>query len=55
MFWFKPLVFKQLFNNIDFKTFKIEKNQLDGTMAHSIERIFGLLCHVNGYKITETE
>jgi len=53
MFWFKPVVFKQLYKNIDFTVFKTENGQLDGTMAHSIERIFGLLCHANGYDLVE--
>jgi lipopolysaccharide biosynthesis protein/ubiquinone/menaquinone biosynthesis C-methylase UbiE len=54
MFWFKPLVFKQLYKNIDSRVFKIEQGQLDGTMAHSIERLFGLLCHANGYTLKES-
>jgi len=53
MFWFKPVVFKQLYRNIDYNEFKTENGQLDGTMAHSIERIFGLLCHANGYDLIE--
>jgi len=53
MFWFKPVVFKQLYKNIDFTVFNTENGQLDGTMAHSIERIFGLLCHANGYNLVE--
>jgi lipopolysaccharide biosynthesis protein len=55
MFWFRPLVFRQFYNNIDYKMFGIEKGQLDGTMAHSIERLFGLVCHANGYELVETE
>lgn len=53
MFWFKPVVFKQLYQTIDFTLFKAENGQLDGTMAHTIERIFGLLCHTNGYDLIE--
>ncbi len=53
MFWFKPVVFKQLYKTIDFNMFKSETGQLDGTMAHSIERIFGLLCHTNGYDLVD--
>jgi lipopolysaccharide biosynthesis protein/ubiquinone/menaquinone biosynthesis C-methylase UbiE len=54
MFWFKPLVFKQLYKNIDPRLFKVEQGQLDGTMAHSVERLFGLLCHANGYTLKES-
>ena len=36
MFWFKPVVFKQLYRNMDSNMFKTEDGQLDGTMAHSI-------------------
>jgi len=55
MFWFKPVVFKQLYRNMDSNMFETEDGQLDGTMAHSIERIFGLLCHANGYDLVETK
>ena len=53
MFWFKPDALKQFYKNIDFTLFVIENGQFDGTMAHSVERLFGLLCHTNGYELVE--
>ncbi len=53
MFWFKPAALDGLFslgwNEFDFPD---ERQQLDGTMAHAIERMVGLLCAANGYKIS---
>ena len=53
MFWFKPIALKQLIDTIPPELFEMESGQLDGTMAHSAERIFGLLCHANGYALKE--
>ena len=51
MFWarvkaIKPILDLQL-NNDDFET---ELGQLDGTMAHAVERIFSFLANQNGYQ-----
>ena len=54
MFWFKPAVFQQLYQTIDSGRFKVEQGELDGTMAHTIERLFGLLCQHNGYALVES-
>ena len=53
MFWFKPMALRQLSDTISPELFEVENGQLDGTMAHAAERIFGLLCHANGYAIKE--
>lgn len=52
MFWFKPLALQGLFELgwgcLDFPS---EEGQLDGTMAHAIERMIGLICKSNGFKL----
>jgi len=53
MFWFEPSVFDKLVEFIDLSKFDFEKGQIDGTKAHAIERIFGLLCYSKNKKIRE--
>ena len=53
MFWFKPFIFKKLVEHIDKTKFIYEDEQIDGTKAHAIERIFGLLCVENNLTIKE--
>jgi lipopolysaccharide biosynthesis protein len=53
MFWFKPEVFEKLIKFIDLSEFDFEKGQIDGTKAHAVERIFGLLCYDRNEKISE--
>lgn len=53
MFWFKPDVFEGLVELIKGEEFEPEKGQVDGTLAHAIERMFGLVCYLNGYNIIE--
>ena len=54
MFWFKPEVFYLLTKlDISVQDFPIEDGQLDGTLAHGIERFFGLLAYHSGYQIVE--
>jgi rhamnosyltransferase len=52
MFWFRIEAFKNLKelngSNLDFEA---EGGQLDGTLAHTFERIFPLLVERNGYKV----
>lgn len=54
MFWFKPEVFERLVKlDISTEDFDPEQGQVDGTLAHAIERFFGLLATHEGYQIVE--
>ena len=53
MFWFKPRALEGLLKLIEGEEFEPEKGQVDGTLAHAIERMFGLVCYLNGYNILE--
>jgi lipopolysaccharide biosynthesis protein len=51
MFWAKASALKPLFDlNLSSKNFEEENGQVDGTLAHAIERIFCFLVLSNGYK-----
>ena len=52
MFWFRPNAFKNL-EKIEANYFDIEDGLTDGTTAHGVERIFGLLCVENNLTIKE--
>jgi len=54
MFWFKPKALEALLSiDINEDDFEFENNQIDGTLAHAIERFLGLLVIRNGYRIVE--
>jgi len=53
MFWFNPVIFEKLIEHIDNSKFEYEDGQIDGTQAHAVERIFGLLCYNKNFKIKE--
>lgn len=42
MFWFRPQSLLPLLDYIDMDSFEKEAAQIDGTMAHAVERLFGL-------------
>ena len=45
MFWCKPAVLKPILDwDLKFEDFDNEGGQIDGTLAHSIERLIGLCC-----------
>ncbi len=53
MFWFKPKALKGLLDvGWGLNDFPTEAGQLDGTMAHAIERMIGLITTANGYSIS---
>lgn len=52
MLWFRPLSLQPIFSNQEiFDQFEEEKGQLDGTLAHAIERMFHLIAERQGYRI----
>ncbi|MGA0588071.1 glycoside hydrolase family 99-like domain-containing protein [Dyella sp. KRB-257] len=54
MFWMRLDALRPLFDaHLGIDEFEIEVNQVDGTLAHAIERIFLLAAHHGGYR-TET-
>jgi len=56
MFWVRPSVFTPLIPHIntDALQFEDEQGQSDHTLAHALERFFGLLCKVQHYHIEES-
>lgn len=54
MFWLNPLILKPMIDlNLRWSSFDREAGQIDGTLAHSIERLIGLVCtRINGMKCT---
>lgn len=56
MFWFKPQALQGLLHceSIQLDLFETETGQIDGTLAHAIERIFGCVTLANGYHLVDT-
>ena len=53
MFWARTDAIRELFSISDLLDFANECGQVDGTMAHAVERIFDLLAEKNGYETLE--
>ena len=55
MFWIRADAMRPLLNlklrTIDFES---ERGQLDGTLAHALERAFSLVARLQGYRIADT-
>ena len=52
MFWFRPKALSLLHtSNISIDSFENEKGEIDGTLAHTIERLFGILPIKSGYHL----
>ena len=56
MFWFKPKSIQVLLecSSIQNDLFEHEEGQLDGTLAHAIERFIGIANLANGYHLVDT-
>lgn len=54
MFWARSDALKSVKDaNLDIRDFQGECGQLDGTLAHALERFFGISCIKNGFEIFE--
>ena len=49
MFWARVDAILPFFTNIQMSDFPIEKGQVDGTIAHAIERLWVYVAEYNGY------
>ena len=56
MFWVRSELLEPVLTlfRADKLEFEEEKGQKDNTLAHAIERFFGIICHVSNKKITES-
>lgn len=54
MFWFRKDALDALGSNLlDEEEFELEAGQLDGTLAHSVERVTGAVANAQGYKVID--
>lgn len=56
MFWFKPRSIQALLHcpSVQRDAFETEAGQIDGTLAHAIERVLGCATLANGYHLIDT-
>jgi len=55
IYWIKPLMLNMLKSlRLDETIFEVEQAQVDGTLAHSIERALGFLAAASGQKIVQS-
>jgi len=55
MFWVKKEVLSDLIKNVQVQDFPEEKGQIDGTMAHAIERIIEVIAQEKNYKAIQIQ
>ena len=55
MFWLRPAALRPLLDaHLDAAEFEREAGQLDGTLAHAVERVFSLAATASGYRTAST-
>jgi lipopolysaccharide biosynthesis protein len=55
MFWFRPEALSLILHlDVHTQDFEPEQGQIDGTLAHAIERLFGMVADHAGYEIAES-
>lgn len=53
MFWLQPTALRALLDaHLDVAEFEAESGQLDGTLAHAVERVFSLTASAGGFRTT---
>ena len=55
MFWFKPAALQNLPDIVRVESWERERGQLDGTLAHAIERILVDVVRANRYTIGSSD
>ncbi len=56
MYWSRGFLLSGLFAlELDAQDFEPEQGQIDGTTAHAVERVIGVLCEESGYVLAETK
>ena len=56
MFWARTKALKRLYLlNLQYKDYPYERGQLDGTLAHAIERLLFFICEISGYVWLQTK
>lgn len=57
MFWLKPQAIQSLLEcpSVRNDLFEDEKGQIDGTLAHALERVFGCVALSSGYHLVDTK
>lgn len=55
MFWCRPEALAPMYDAITPDDFDVELGQIDGTLAHELERLFAAICVSTGRRVTDSE